>query len=139
MLLRAIPRNRWRNMSRVSGFLTACVFVVASHNCFAQEVRASLSGVVSDPTGAPVPGAKITVTNVARNTSVTTDTNESGNYLLPFLDPGAYSLTAERSGFKRYQQQNIVLQTLDRARIDVQLEVGALSESVTVNAAVSAL
>src|SRR3954453_8077529 len=87
---------------------------------YGQEVRASIAGVVSDPSGAPVPGAHVTVTSVARNTSVSTETNESGSYQTPFLEPGAYRLTVERPGFKRSQQQNIELQTLDRARVDIQ-------------------
>jgi hypothetical protein len=105
----------------------------------AQEVRASISGMVSDPSGAPIAGAKITVVNVERNTSVTTFSNDSGSYQTPFLDPGTYSLAAEKSGFKRFQQPKIELQTLDRVRADIQLEVGAVTESVTVSATVSAL
>lgn len=105
----------------------------------AQEVRASITGIVSDPTGAPVVGANVVVTNVAQNVSVTAQTNEAGNYVTPFLAPGTYRLSVELSGFKKYLRDNIVLQALDRARVDVQLEVGQLTESVTVTAAVSQL
>jgi len=105
----------------------------------AQEVRASITGIVTDPSGAPVAGATVTVTNVAQNVSVTAKTNESGSYATPFLAPGAYRMTVEQSGFRRFVRENIVLQALDRARVDVPLEIGALTESVTVTASVSQL
>ncbi|HWB98595.1 MAG TPA: carboxypeptidase-like regulatory domain-containing protein, partial [Bryobacteraceae bacterium] len=107
--------------------------------CYGQEVRASISGIVSDPSGAPVAGASVSVTSVSTNTSVTTQTNDTGNYLTPFLPPGTYVLTVEHTGFKKYLQENIVLQALDKARIDVQLSLGTLADSVTVSSAVSAL
>ena len=119
-------------MTRKSVMLTVLLCFAGTCVSNAQEVRASLSGMVSDPSGAPVPGAKVTVTHVGRNTSVVTDTNENGNYVTPFLEPGTYTLTVERAGFKRSQQRDIELQTLDRARVDVQLELGAVTDSVTV-------
>ena len=99
----------------------------------AQEVRASITGIVTDPSGAPVAGATIVVTNIAQNVSVTAQSNESGNYVTPFLAPGTYRMSAEAAGFKRFLRENIGLQALDRARLDVQLEIGQLSESVTVS------
>lgn len=105
----------------------------------AQEVRASITGIVTDPSGAPVTGATVTVTNVAQNVSVTAKTNESGNYVTPFLAPGTYRLAVEQSGFKRFLRENIVLQAGDRLRLDVPLEIGQLTESVTVTASVSQL
>jgi hypothetical protein len=126
-------------MRRVLLLLTSWWLFTAGSWSFGQEVRATISGTISDPSGAPIPGVRVTVTSVARNTSVTTDTNESGSFVTPFLEPGTYSLGAERAGFKRFEQQNIGLQTLDRVRVDIQLEVGAATESVTVTSAVSAL
>jgi len=105
----------------------------------AQEVRASLTGQVTDSTGAPVPGAPVVVTNLATNVTVTAQSNEAGNYLTPFLAPGSYRLSIEQAGFKRFLRENIVLQAQDRARVDVKLEVGDLSQSITVKEAVSML
>jgi hypothetical protein len=105
----------------------------------AQEVRASISGLVTDRQGAPVPGVAIVATHLASNTTVTQQTNDSGFYITPFLTPGAYRVTAEKQGFKRFIQDNIVLQTQDRARLDIALEIGDLAQSVTVNADVSLL
>ncbi len=116
-----------------------CLLVLGAALASAQEVRASITGIVTDPSGAPVAGATVSVTNVAQNVSVTTKSNESGNYVTPFLAPGAYRLTVEQSGFKKFVRENIVLQALDRLRLDVQLEIGQLTESVTVSASVSQL
>jgi len=105
----------------------------------AQEVRATITGIVTDPSGAAVAGATITVTNVAQNVSVSTKSNETGNYVTPFLPPGIYRLTVEMPGFKKFVRENIVLQAQDKARLDVKLEVGELTQSVTVSEAVSLL
>ena len=105
----------------------------------AQEVRASLSGIITDSSGAPVPEAIATLTNIDRNVSSRTVTNESGNYVFPFLVPGSYRLTVERTGFKKYSRESILLQAQDRARADVTLEVGEMTQSVTVQADVSLL
>lgn len=105
----------------------------------AQEVRASITGIVADPTGAPVPGATVTVVNAATNVTVTTRSNESGSYVTPFLNPGTYEFSVEASGFKKVLRKDIVLQVGTASRIDVALEVGDLSQSVTVNEQVSLL
>ncbi|HLJ14840.1 MAG TPA: TonB-dependent receptor [Bryobacteraceae bacterium] len=104
-----------------------------------QEFRAILSGTVKDPTGAVVAGAKIHVTDVARNTTADTQTNESGYYTVPFLVPSQYRLTVDAPGFKEFVRDNIVLAINDRVAIDVHLELGQASQKVTVSGAVSTL
>lgn len=106
---------------------------------FSQEVRASLSGLVTDKSGAPVVGAEILVLNTATNATLTAASSSTGNYVLPFLPPGRYTLTAQLKGFKKFIRQDIVLQAQDRARVDVELEVGELTQSVTVSGEVSLL
>ncbi|MCL4851527.1 MAG: carboxypeptidase regulatory-like domain-containing protein, partial [Bryobacteraceae bacterium] len=113
--------------------------LLVSVHAYGQEVRANITGLVTDPTGAPVAEATVIVTNVARNTSVQTATNETGSYFSPFLVPGTYRVRVERAGFKSFIRDNIVLEAQDRARVDVQLEVGELAQSVTVSADVSLL
>jgi hypothetical protein len=105
----------------------------------AQDVRATITGTITDPSGAPVAGAIVTATNTATNTPVVTRSTESGNFVTPFLAPGAYSVTVERPGFKRFVRSEVMLQSLDVARVDVRLEIGAASESVTVSATTSSL
>ncbi|MFN9429546.1 MAG: TonB-dependent receptor domain-containing protein [Acidobacteriota bacterium] len=104
-----------------------------------QEVRASLSGLVTDKSGAPVAGAEIIVLNTATNATLSAASTSAGNYVLPFLPPGKYTLTAQVKGFKKFIRQDIVLQAQDRARVDVELEVGELTQSVTVSGEVSLL
>ena len=113
--------------------------LLSSSSASAQEVRASITGTVTDPSGAAVVGATVTATNVAQNVSVSTQTNESGIYLTPYLAPGTYRVTFEMQGFKRTVRDNVVLQTQDRARLDMSLEVGEVTQSVTVSADVSLL
>ncbi len=117
----------------------AFLCLLAGVTVYGQEVRASITGIVSDPSGAPVPNTVITVTNVATNAVTTSQSNESGNYVSPFLAPGVYRLSAERAGFKKLVRDNIVLQAQDKARVDIHLQVGDVVESVTVSDAVSLL
>jgi hypothetical protein len=112
---------------------------LAGAAAFSQEVRASLSGLVSDKTGAAVPGAVVGVKNTATNATSQAESSSTGNYVLPFLPPGQYTLTVEQKGFKRFVRENITLQAQDRARVDISLEIGELSQSVTVAGDVSLL
>src|SRR6266478_2232511 len=98
------------------------------------QTTATIVGTVTDSSGAVVPSVSITVT--ARDTGLTrkTTTNLSGNYVVTFLPVGQYSVTAEVSGFKKKTVTGIVLEVNQEPRVDIALEVGAVSESVTVSA-----
>ncbi|MCX6623638.1 MAG: carboxypeptidase-like regulatory domain-containing protein, partial [Acidobacteria bacterium] len=96
----------------------------------AQENRAAISGLVTDPTGAAIPGAKVLVVSVERNTRTEVDTTDTGRYVVNFLNPGLYTLSVERAGFKKHVQKEITLVTGDKLGLDVVLEVGQLSDSV---------
>jgi Carboxypeptidase regulatory-like domain/TonB dependent receptor len=98
----------------------------------AQEYRGSIGGTVTDPSGAAIPGVTLTVTSVERNVSHETLTAHDGNYLVPFLLPGNYRVSAELAGFKRYVRSSVELRVNDRLRLDIQLELGEVAESVTV-------
>jgi hypothetical protein len=126
-------------MNRKTLLLLALACLGTTGALSAQEVRASLSGLISDPSGAPIPAAKITVTNTAKNTTVVSTSNEIGLYSTPLLEPASYSVAVEKDGFRRVVRENVILQSLDKARLDIQLQVGAVSDSITVNAAVSQL
>ena len=127
-------RHNPRMFSRIS--LIMLFSLCVAH---AQEVRASLTGLVTDSSGAAVPEASLTVTNTATNAALHTTSNVSGIFVTPFLPPGRYQLTVERQGFKRFVRENIVLETQDRARVDVRLDIGELTQSVTVSDSVSQL
>ena len=99
---------------------------------FAQEFRASVSGQVTDSTGATVPGAEVSVTSVERNTTSSTVSNSAGRYVIEFLQPGHYTLTAAKPGFKKVTHSGLNLEAADRLALDISFQVGDLSQSVTV-------
>src|SRR5687767_11332601 len=116
------------------GFVAAMVLVAAIGSVGAQEFRATIRGQVLDSSGGALPGAVVTVTNVETNEVATATTNAEGNYTIPFLRPGAYTLTAELSGFQKYVRSGLTLQVGQDATINVQLGVGTVAEQVTVTA-----
>lgn len=101
----------------------------------AQEFRGTILGRVLDAQEASVPGAAVTITNTATGVSTTAATNESGDYYAPFLVPGTYEMKIEHAGFKAFRRTGIEIRMLDRVRLDVHLELGALSEAITVTEA----
>ncbi|HEX2343833.1 MAG TPA: TonB-dependent receptor [Vicinamibacterales bacterium] len=109
--------------------LCLSVWPVSAHG---QQETATILGTVTDGTGAIVPGASVTVTNVQTNISLTTQTDARGAYIVPSLKPGEYSLTVEISGFQKTVRSGVVLQVAQVARIDLTLQTGQLSETVEV-------
>ncbi len=98
----------------------------------AQEYRATIVGTVTDPSGATVALAKVTAINVETAVSSSTETGADGNFVIPFLVPGNYSLRVEKAGFKTTDRGPFELRVNDRTRIDVGVQVGQSSEKVTV-------
>ena len=98
----------------------------------AQEFRATISGVVSDPSGSPVPGATVVATEIRTGTTTRTVSGSTGGYTIPFLLPGDYTLRAEAKGFKTFVHQGLHLASGQHAMIDVHLQLGAISQSVRV-------
>ena len=99
-----------------------------------QTTTAQLTGKVTDPSGAALPGARISVTNAATGAVRETLSNELGNYSVPMLDPGIYNLRAEKEGFSAVVQQGLNLHVNQVARLDIRLPVGAVKESLVVTA-----
>ena len=106
---------------------------------FAQQETATMTGTVSDTSGALVARATVTVTNIRTNISVKTETDDAGFYVIPSLRPGEYSVSAESAGFSKIVRTGVTLQVAQVARIDVTLKPGALSETVEVVGATSLL
>ncbi|MBI3682981.1 MAG: TonB-dependent receptor [Acidobacteria bacterium] len=101
---------------------------------FSQGNTGSIAGNVSDPSAAVVPGAKITITNVRTGVQTTMMADSLGNYLFNFLPPGSYKIEAEAAGFKKFVRENVSLEMNRQLRIDIQLETGAITETVDVRA-----
>src|SRR6266566_2789709 len=102
---------------------------------FGQTSTAILTGIVQDPTGAVLPNVTISVRNTERNTIHFTNSNEAGNYVLPALIPGNYSVSAKLPGFKKFVREGVVLQVSQVGRIDIRLDLGSLEDTIEVMAA----
>ena len=105
----------------------------------AQSERGNITGVVTDQTGAAVPGAQLTLTQRDTNTITRAVATPSGEYNLANLLPGGYRLEVTATGFKRFLQQNITLSAGSTLRIDTALQLGQVSESIEVTAAASTI
>jgi hypothetical protein len=114
--------------------LLATVLLCSSTPVAGQAVNATLLGTVTDSSGAPVANVKMTITETNTGISRTSQTNESGNYVLPDLAPGTYKVTAELAGFKRESRADIDVIVDTTQRIDLVLQPGNISETVTVEA-----
>ncbi len=115
-------------------FLFLLAHLVAPPRTLCQVSTGTITGIVTDPSGAPVAGALVTVTQVAQNVSKTLTTNAYGLYEIKFLPIGAYQVTAEHAGFKKAIQEGLDLTVGQVMRIDFSLIVGASKETVVVTA-----
>lgn len=120
-------------MNRRNNFIIGLVLAAFSSITFAQST-ATVQGTVTDPSGAVISGAKVTVRNQATSFERTTQTDSAGNYQVAALPPGSYQLKAEQSGFKTFVHINLTLEVDQNARLDIALQVGAANETVTVTA-----
>lgn len=117
----------------------AFIFFVVEASAGAQDIFGVISGTVTDTTGAVVPGASITITNEATTLARVLESNEAGFYTAPELPAGRYTIMADRAGFKQYKITGVDVSAGGRPTINLMLEVGATTESVTVLATGAAL
>jgi len=113
-------------------FIVFFGLVVAIQSTRAQEVTATMFGTVSDPVGAAVPDVNVTIAKPDTGQTELVKTGPNGNYEVPSLRAGTYTLTVEHPGFERYVRTGIQLDVAQKARIDVQLKVGSVTTSVEV-------
>lgn len=120
--------------SRILLWRVAVCSMLTAATIAGQVVTASLEGIVQDPTGAVVPSAKVQVINTSTNVQTTAGTNSEGRFFLPSLQPGGpYTVVVEASGFKKEERAGIILQVNQSARINIQLQLGAATETVKVS------
>lgn len=117
-------------MSRRIGLLLVMLFLLAG-SCFAQDT-ATIVGTVTDPSGAVVPGAKITVSNPQRGYVLKLATNSKGNYAAQRIPIGNYIVTVESAGFKRVVQTGIHLTVGQTQRVNIMMTIGGVTQAVTV-------
>ncbi len=110
----------------------AVIAALFSPHLFSQAVSGNLIGTITDPSGAAVAGADVKITNAGTGFSTQTTSNESGNYTVPDLAPGTYSITVTKSGFRSFTQQNATVNVSQSSKVDVTLTVGETSQEITV-------
>jgi hypothetical protein len=120
--------SRWLPVAAVLGL------VLASTPDLRAQVTGTISGYVRDPSGASVAGAKVTATQTERGISTVTEANAEGFYNFVALEPGPYTLTVERAGFQTYVRESLLLTVRQNLRVDLDLQLGALTKTVTVTA-----
>src|SRR5262245_38650670 len=122
----------WPAMTWVGLVILAAVIGVVTPLAFSQEVSASITGLVTDPSGAAIANANVTARDLDRGTVYPTQTNVAGIFLYPRIPAGRYELKVEAAGFKTLTRTDLTLEVNQRARLDMSMEVGAVAESVEV-------
>jgi hypothetical protein len=124
--------------TRLFALLSLLALLCLSGTAVAQTLG-DIAGAVTDPSGAPVPNANVTISNAATGAARSTVTNSEGIYAFPALQPGDYSIKVDKQGFKTYSQTGISIQVQQQLRVDVTLSIGQVSDTVEVNAQVAGL
>jgi hypothetical protein len=114
--------------------------LVAGSPGFTQTISGSIAGRVVDAQGGVIPNASVTITEPSKNLKVSTKTSAGGDFLIPGLLPGTYSITVENPGFKKLSGPGITLDANDKLALgDLVLEVGAVSDTINVSAQAATL
>jgi hypothetical protein len=119
--------------ARLWFWATLLFVVLTALPAAAQEARGAIVGTVTDASGSIVPAAPVQVINKAMGTVLSLQTNQAGIYTATYLLPGTYQVTVELAGFKKVVRDNIEVRVGDRLTVDIQLEVGATEQSITVS------
>src|SRR5689334_12803332 len=120
----------------IAGSIIRWAFVLvglAMLTCYGQMDRGRITGIVTDSSGANVPGAVIRATNFASNSVVQTESDASGNFTLNLLLPGEYKIAAEKQGFKTFEQRGIDVHVNDVLTVNIPLELGAVSDKIEIS------
>ena len=112
--------------------LCVCGFVLCLSTALFAQDTASITGSVTDPSGAAIPGAQVTVTSLEQGINRAATSNSTGDYLFAALPIGSYNLTVAAPGFKKFQATGIILRVAQKARVDVAMQVGGINTEVTV-------
>jgi hypothetical protein len=115
--------------------MTILAVMIVAQPLFAQTSTGSISGNVLDPQGHPIPGAALRITNMGTGEVQARQSSSAGGYRADALNPGKYSVAVESAGFKSYKADNVTVIISSTTALDIQLEVGSATQSVTVTAA----
>lgn len=122
---------RFRKAGILAVLAALAAFLIPSKT-FAQEFRGTISGIVSDPSGAVIPGADVEVREINTGTISKTTSDAAGQYVVPFLLPGQYSITVNASGFEKLTRAGITIEAQGHPVINLTLSVGSSNQTVTV-------
>src|SRR2546425_632251 len=118
-------------MRRASSILVPLVLALCASG---QDFRATISGQVTDATGAAIPNAKVSALQRATHQVTTAVTNQDGFFTLPYLQPSTYAVEVEAAGFNTLRRENVTLMVAEKLDLPLRLHVGAVSEKITVTA-----
>ena len=121
-------------MSRLVRFCPLVLGLLLTVAAFGQRDLGTITGNITDPTGAAIPNAKITITEDATGLTYTVEAGRFGEYARPLLKPGTYTVTAEAAGFRRVAQKNVVIVGGDRVGVPITLSIGDVTQTVEVSA-----
>ncbi|HLJ78672.1 MAG TPA: carboxypeptidase-like regulatory domain-containing protein [Acidobacteriaceae bacterium] len=127
-------RGRWGVAA-----LLAALMLLPARAAWTQNAQGTIVGHVTDPSGAVIPNAKITIRDLDTGVATSSATNSSGDYTVPALNPGRYSVSAEASGFSRAASSELTLEVQQTLRQDFKLAIGSQTQTVTVNASTQML
>jgi Carboxypeptidase regulatory-like domain/TonB dependent receptor len=125
-----VPARR----TSVKIFVCVAVSMLLAIPFYAQTTNGSIQGQVTDPSGAVLGGATVTARNMDTGITVTAHSTDAGVYSLPDLRPGRYSIVVEAANLKKYQQDGVTVRTASTTALNIQMQIGSVSESVTVSA-----
>ncbi|HEU0141567.1 MAG TPA: TonB-dependent receptor, partial [Bryobacteraceae bacterium] len=117
--------------------LVLLIFLISTGLMFAQSPLGTITGTISDTQNARVPGVEVTATQVGTGLSFKATSSGDGTYVIPNLPVGRYEVEASATGFKSFRRTGVVLEVSQRLRLDIALELGALTETITITGAVS--
>jgi hypothetical protein len=104
------------------------------HTASGQDPRGTILGRVVDPSGATIPGANVVVTKIDTGVATKTITNDTGQFSIPFLNPGMYRVAVDKPGFKTYSQENVQLRVSESVDLPIRMEIGSAAERIDVQA-----
>src|SRR5262245_26318176 len=119
-------------MMRIKSSALALAIFVLVTAAYGQSDRGTITGAVTDQSGAVIPNVPVVAVNIATGVSFSTQTTETGNFSIPSVPVGSYSLRVEKSGFRTFQQTGVTVQVAQTVRINVTLEIGSATETVEV-------
>ncbi len=123
----------------VSLGLAVLLAITCTSVAFAQRDMGTILGVVTDPSGAAIPGATISITEESTGVEDIVESDAAGNFIRPLIKPGIYTIACESAGFKRSVQTGVILQSSGRVQTNFILEIGEVTETIEVSAAPPAL